>query len=210
MYLSIRYQYLLIGLCFVKPKSIIEVGLAKGVRAYQMIQLAMKYNASVSYCGYDVFDTKDQDWHKLVGNGKKVESKLKIEKRLKTLTSNVKLVEGMTKDTLWTSPNSADFVWLDGDHRLESIRKDFESLKNSKVIVFDDYYTTQEHNGFSIEDFGCNKIVEKLNHEEIFISPRTKKYPEIRVVFWSKDKNLIKSIKELLTDIKKVKKFFSI
>ena len=41
----------------------------------------------------------------------------------------------MTQDTLWPAPNSADFVWLDGDHRLESIRKDFESLKNSKVVV---------------------------------------------------------------------------
>ena len=210
MHLSIRYQYLLIGLCFVKPKSIIEVGLAKGVRSYQMIQLAKKYNASVKYCGYDVFDSKDQSWHKLVGNGKKVESKLKIEKRLKTLTPNIKLVEGMTQDTLWPAPNSADFVWLDGDHRLESIRKDFESLKNSKVVVFDDYYTSQEHDGFSIENFGCNKIVEKLDQEEIFITPKTKKYPEIRIVFWSKDKKLIRSINELLSDLEKVKKFFSI
>ena len=210
MHLSIRYQYLLIGLCFVKPKSIIEVGLANGVRAYQMIQLAQKYNKSVSYCGYDVFDTKSQNWHKLVGNGKKVDSKLSIEKKLKSLTNNVQLVEGMTQDTLWITPNNADFVWLDGDHRLESIKKDFESLKKSKVVVFDDYYTTEEHDGFNIEDFGCNRIIENLDQEEIFITPKTKKYPEIRIVFWSKDKTLIKSIAELLSDLNKIKKYLSI
>ena len=59
MFLNSRYQYLLLGLCIVAPKSIIEVGLARGIRAFQMIQLAKKYNPDVKYTGYDVFDTKD-------------------------------------------------------------------------------------------------------------------------------------------------------
>ena len=33
----------------------------------------------------------------------------------------------------------------------ESIKKDYEALKESKVIVFDDYYTKGEHNGFKID-----------------------------------------------------------
>ena len=59
MFLNNRYQYLLLGLCFLKPKSIIEIGLAQGVRAYKMIQLAKKYNSNVKYIGYDLFDTKN-------------------------------------------------------------------------------------------------------------------------------------------------------
>ena len=208
MFLNSRYQYLLLGLCIVAPKSIIEVGLARGIRALQMIQLAKKYNPDVKYTGYDVFDTKDSEWHKLVGNGKKVEAKLVIEKKLKTLTNNLNLIQGMTSDTLWPHPNKADYVWLDGDHRLISIKKDYESLKESKVIVFDDYYSSGEHDGFHIEKYGCNKIVEDFDENQIFITPETKELPNIRIVFWSKDILLINKLKSCLTNRDEIKKIF--
>ena len=209
MFLNSRYQYLLLGLCIVAPKSIIEVGLAKGIRAFQMVQLAKKYNPDVKYTGYDVFDTKDPSWHRLVGNGKKVVSKLIIEKKLKILTNNISLVQGMTSDTLWPYPNKADYVWLDGDHRLNSIKKDFEALKESKVIVFDDYYSTEEHNGFHIKKYGCNKIVETFDENEIFITPETKDLPNVRIVFWSKDILLISKLKKYLTNKDKIKQYLS-
>ena len=209
MFLNSRYQYLLLGLCIVAPKSIIEVGLSRGIRALQMVQLAKKYYPSVKYTGYDVFDTKDSNWHRLVGNGKKVEGKSIIEKKLKTLTININLIQGMTSDTLWPHPNKADFVWLDGDHRLESIRKDFESLKESKVIVFDDYYSTGEHDGFHIEKYGCNKIVEDFDENQIFITPETKELPNVRVVFWSKNILLINKLKNYLTNKDKIKQYLS-
>ena len=209
MFLNNRYQYLLLGLCFLKPRSIIEIGLAQGVRAYQMIQFAKKYNSNVKYTGYDVFDTKNEQWHRLVGNGKKVASKAEIKKQLSKVTSNIELIEGMTSDTLWTKKNKADFVWLDGDHRLESIRKDYEALKESKVIVFDDYYTNEEHDGFHINEYGCNKIIEKFDKNEIFISSETKTFPNIRIVFWSKDKSLIYELKNFLSDKEKIKSYLS-
>jgi hypothetical protein len=207
MFLNSRYQYLLLGLCIVAPKSIIEVGLARGIRAFQMIQLAKKYNPDVKYTGYDVFDTKDSEWHKLVGNGKKVEAKLVIEKKLRTLTNNLNLIQGMTSDTLWPHSNKADYVWLDGDHRLISIKKDYESLKESKVIVFDDYYSSGEHDGFHIEKYGCNKIVEDFDENQIFITPETKELPNIRIVFWSKDISLINKLKSCLTNRDEIKKY---
>ncbi len=210
MFLNSRYQYLLLGLCIVAPKSIIEVGLARGIRAFQMIQLAKKYHPDIKYTGYDVFDTKDANWHRLVGNGKKVEAKSIIEKNLKSLSNNINLFEGMTSETLWPYTNKADYVWLDGDHRLESIKKDFEALKESKVIVFDDYYSTGEHDGFHIENYGCNKIVETLNINEIFITPETKDLPNIRVVFWSKDIFLINKLKKCLSDSNEIKKIIKL
>ena len=207
MFINSRYQYLLLGLCIVKPVSIIEIGLARGIRAFQLIQLAKKFNLDVEYTGYDVFDTKDANWHKLVGNGKKVESKLVIEKKLKTLTHNVKLIQGMTSETLWPKPHRADYVWLDGDHRLDSIKKDFEALKESKVIVFDDYYSTGEHDGFHIEKYGCNKIVETFDENKIFITPKTKELPNVRIVFWLNDILLINKLKYCLTNIAEIKKY---
>jgi hypothetical protein len=210
MFLISRYQYLLLGLCIVSPKSIIEVGLSRGIRAFQMIQFAKKYNSDIEYTGYDVFDTKDANWHKLVGNGKKVEAKSVIEKNLKVLTNNIQLVQGMTSETLWPHPNKADYVWLDGDHRLESIKKDFEALRESKVIVFDDYYPTGEHEGFHIDKYGCNKIIETLDENEIFITPKTKDIPNVRIVFWSKDILLINKIKDYLTNSDKIKQYLSL
>ena len=209
MTLNIRYQYLLLGVVLTKPKSIIEIGLAQGERAYQMIQLASKYETNVRYTGYDVFDTKNPTWHKIVGNGKQVASKEVIEGRLSKLTSNISLIEGMTSETLWLNPKKADYVWLDGDHRVDAIEKDFEAVKKSRVIVFDDFYVNGEHGGFTIDKFGCNKIVETFDQDQIFISPETKKFPNIRIVFWSQDKSIIKSLKYYLTDINNMKEYLS-
>ena len=126
MFLSNRYQYLLLGLCFLKPRSIIEIGLAQGVRAYQMVQFALKYNSNVKYTGYDVFDTKNDQWHKLVGNGKKVSSKAEIKKQLNKLTTNIELIEGMTANTLWTKKNKAN------DSKSEDKTKTIQELDREK------------------------------------------------------------------------------
>ena len=209
MSLNIRYQYLLIGVTLTKPKSIIEIGLAQGERAYQMIQLASKYKANVRYTGYDVFHTKNSSWHRMVGNGKQVASKEVIKSLLNNLSKNISLIEGMTSETLWLNPQKADYVWLDGDHRVEAIQKDFEALKKSRVIVFDDYYVNGEHDGFTVDKFGCNKIVDNLDKDQVFISPETKKLPNIRILFWSKDRSIIKKLKYYLTDINYMKDYLS-
>ena len=67
-------------------------------------------------------------------------------------------------------------------------------LYKIKIIVFDDYYTTEEHDSFHINEYGCNKIIEKFDENEI-ISSETKTFPNIRIVFWSKDKSLINELK---------------
>ena len=72
----IRYDYLIESIHIIKPQKIIEIGLAQGLRSFQMIKEAKIFNKEIEYCGYDVFDTKDQNWHKMVGNGKKVSSQL--------------------------------------------------------------------------------------------------------------------------------------
>lgn len=113
----------------------------------------------------------------------------------------------MTSETLWPKPHRADYVWLDGDHRLDSIKKDFEALKESKVIVFDDYYSTGEHDGFHIEKYGCNKIVETFDENKIFITPKTKELPNVRIVFWSNDILLINKLKYCLTNRAEIKKY---
>ena len=196
----IRYDYLIESIHIIKPKKIIEIGLAQGLRSFQMIKEAKIFNKEIEYCGYDVFDTKDQNWHKMVGNGKKVSSQLDIQRLLMPLDANIKFFPGMTSETLWKNHNIADFVFIDGDHRIEAIEKDFNSVKNSKVIIFDDYYITGEHNNFTIDKYGCNHILKSLPQKEIFISPRTSKFPDVRVAFWSKELTIIDNLKKQFSD----------
>ena len=82
-------------------------------------------------------------------------------------------------------------------------------VKQSKVIVFDDYYSTGEHDGFHIEKYGCNKIIEIFDENEIFITPETKDLPNVRIVFWSKDILLINKLQNYLTNRDKIKQYLS-
>jgi len=96
----IRYDFLIDSIDIIKPKKIIEIGLAQGLRSFQMIKQAFIFNKEIDFCGYDVFDTKDENWHKIVGNGKKVFSQSYIQKLLMPLNANIKFYPGMTCDTL--------------------------------------------------------------------------------------------------------------
>ena len=62
--LNSRYDYMLATVPILKPK-IIEVGIARGIRASQLIRLSKNFNSEINYIGYDVFDTKDDKFHEL-------------------------------------------------------------------------------------------------------------------------------------------------
>lgn len=189
---KMRYEYLIDLVEFLQPKSIIEIGVAEGVNAKKMLE---KCSGSTLYTGYDVFDFSDKAFHEMVGNGKRVKSKDEIYSDLISLTPNVTLHQGMTKDTLWPTGDKADLVWLDGDHRIEAIRQDFLAVQESKVVVFDDFYITDQGN-WSKQEYGCNKLVEELG--EIVITPPTKKFADIRLAIWSQDHSTIKAIDALI------------
>ena len=130
-----RYGYLREACEVLKPSSICEIGIAKGDNARAMLNAS---GNNPRYVGYDVFDTMDESFHTLVGNGKKVFSVEGIENRVKEFTNDYELVEGMTQDTLHGQNHKFDFVFIDGDHRIAEIIKDFEAVQESDVIVFDD------------------------------------------------------------------------
>ena len=75
---NIRYEYLIDSIHIIKPKKIIEIGLAQGLRSYQMAKEAKIFNSEIEFSGYDVFDTKDTKWHNMVGNAKTVSSQIEI------------------------------------------------------------------------------------------------------------------------------------
>tara|TARA_E500000318_G_scaffold25242_3_gene25262 strand:+ start:2747 stop:3325 length:579 start_codon:yes stop_codon:yes gene_type:complete len=189
---SMRYEYLIDVVKVVKPETIIEIGVAKGANAAKMINAA---GFNVEYIGFDVFDWSDKEWHKLVGNGKKVLDEDTIRAKLEPLCSQVDLVKGFTQETLWAKDYKADLVFIDGDHRASMIMGDHKAVEGSKVIVFDDYYTAP-NGDFAPPDFGCNVLVDELDWK--IITPATSKADNIRLAIWTDDKDLRNKLEEVV------------
>jgi len=189
---SMRYEYLIDVVKVVKPETIIEIGVAKGANAAKMINAA---GFNVEYTGFDVFDWSDKEWHKLVGNGKKVLDEDTIRAKLEPLCSQVDLVKGFTQETLWARDYKADLVFIDGDHRASMIIGDHKAVEGSKVIVFDDYYTAP-NGDFAPPDFGCNVLVDELDWK--IITPATSKADNIRLAIWTDDKDLRNKLEEVI------------
>lgn len=189
---SMRYEYLIDVVKVVKPETIIEIGVAKGANAAKMISAA---GFNVEYTGFDVFDWSDKEWHKLVGNGKKVLDEDTIRAKLEPLCSQVDLVKGFTQETLWAKDYKADLVFIDGDHRASMIIGDHKAVEGSKVIVFDDYYTAP-NGDFAPPDFGCNVLVDELDWK--IITPATSKADNIRLAIWTDDKDLRNKLEEVI------------
>ena len=51
-----RYSIILSTIFYYRPKSIIEIGVYRGVRAKEMIQAAQIFNKNIEYFGFDLFE----------------------------------------------------------------------------------------------------------------------------------------------------------
>ena len=137
-------------------KFIGEIGTHKGGTAKQFIELFSPRVKKLTYYGYDVFDADSPDinLHKKERNGKAPAALKAAEatlNKMKLLHKNLnyKLFKGYTTDTLEST--AFDFVYIDGGHSYETVKHDYEKVKNSKIIVFDDVKIT-----------GVNKFINEL------------------------------------------------
>jgi hypothetical protein len=142
---------------------------------------ALKHRAKVHYAGYDVFSTKDEDFHRRVFNGKGAVSKRFVHDRLESISAEspsftFELIEGETASTLHGRSVRADFAFIDGDHRLEIIDRDYAAVAKSRVIVFDDFYDESSVQGQELSrQFGCNELVARL--KDVTILPLADTFP---------------------------------
>lgn len=123
--------------------SVGEIGTHSGKTASQILNYLLSKNNQVTYTGYDLFEeandltNKDEVNGKGVGSYERAVSKLnKLKKRYPNFEYN--LIKGNTKDTL--TPIKFDFVYIDGGHSYETVKHDYTMVKDSKIIVFDDYH----------------------------------------------------------------------
>ena len=157
-----RYAQLLLIVFFKRPKSIVEIGIYKGKRSKQLIEVARIFNDKINYFGFDLFDLFNRkiDIKEL---SKAPNSENDIKKRLSKL-ANVKLFKGFTYKTLPTFNKKIDLIFIDGGHSIKTIANDWYYVKKmmhkNTNVIFDDYYSSNKR---IIKKFGCNNIVNQLS-----------------------------------------------
>lgn len=159
-----KYAQLLVLIDEVQPKTIVEIGTWNGKTAYDMCGKALKHNSVLHYIGYDLFEDADDDINERELNVKRPAALEGVENTLRKLQEvyldfTFELIKGDTNETL--EHHVVDFVFVDGGHSIETIRNDYEHVKDSKMIVFDDYYIPDD-DGFlpDLEKFGANTLID--------------------------------------------------
>lgn len=170
-----RYNDLLKIIELTKPRSFVETGTWKGHNAVRMLTIARQYCDKPQYVGYDLFEDATPETDELEFNLKEhptiAGAYAKILK--KCPWAEVNLIKGDTRATLRSI--TADLAFIDGGHSLETIRHDYEALKHSRVVVFDDYYTRDENGEMpDITKFGCNELLKDKQHLVIHSQDRVR------------------------------------
>jgi predicted O-methyltransferase YrrM len=151
----------------VKPKRLLEVGTWNGDRALQFAKLS----PGMEYVGFDLFETASDETDKIEKNVKKHFSRDEVSKKLGNGGLPNRLYRGDSKEQLRLyveeyGPGSADFIYIDGGHSVETIKADLEAslvaIKKGGVIVMDDYYTDMPKE--ELERFGAQAVLDGIEH----------------------------------------------
>lgn len=164
--MPLRYSRLVEFVREVKPKLIVEVGTCRGANALPMLEEAGKYHR-VHYIGFDLFDFSDATLHTMEHNVKPpmdISQAIAMFEHYKDkLNFAYELVAGNTKETLHRKFIRADFAFIDGGHSYATVKGDYEALKDTPLIILDDFYAVDEEGKIPSEEFcGVNKLVSEI------------------------------------------------
>jgi len=171
--MATRYAQLLSLIAETRPQKIIEVGVHRAYRAVMMAEEALKHSQNVEYVGYDVFENETESFHAEAMNGKGVAPESIARAALRSLTQrhgadrfSFRLIIGDTRRTLAGTRQHADFVFIDGDHRLATIRTDYDAVRTARCVVFDDFLIAGPH-GESPDTsvYGANLLIQELRDD---------------------------------------------
>lgn len=179
-----RTQHLLDLIRLHRPRTITEVGVAKGQTAISMIVNAARYQPEIEYHGFDLFaEGFDDDTRKREFQGKQPHSYDQVCEALDKVASMLRgfnvvlrwhLHRGPTSQTLLDSNArsalAADLVYLDGGHSVETIEQDLRALLGkAKTIVLDDFYHDRPLE--FLARWGCNTVVQKVVPKDFAFLP---------------------------------------
>lgn len=171
------------------PQNICEIGTHNGQSAFQFVDYLWPRVKRLHYTGYDLFEDADQELTKFEHNGKGPGSfKLAhrgLEKRQQKYGKrfSFELIRGNTKQTL-TEPKIFDFVYIDGGHSYDTVMHDYSMVKDSTVIVFDDYQITEVAKAI-------NDIKSTIKDYEVIeiVNPERPKRKQILMTKWDNEKH---------------------
>lgn len=121
-------------------KTICEIGSHNGRSSVQIVKMICELGHKPHYVGYDLFDSATKENHKFEDNGKgtgNIKSVIKRFKKISNFKFTYEFVKGNTWDTLNTS-KKFDFAYIDGGHSYETVKHDYEMLKETPYILLDD------------------------------------------------------------------------
>jgi predicted O-methyltransferase YrrM len=156
-----------------QPRTIVEIGVHRGIRARKMCEAV---DGPVHYIGYDVFETMGEAFQEAALNGKGEPTEAAARARLDELKRHkhdftYEFIVGDTRETLHGKEVEADLVFIDGDHRIEAIIGDFLAVADSKVIALDDWYKPGKNGALpDLQKFGAN-IIGSLHDGHIEVLP---------------------------------------
>ena len=167
-----RYQQILQLILHYRPSNIVETGTWNGGRAIQMATAAFQYTNVVKYYGFDLFEDATEETDAREFNTKPHNSMEAVEKRLQEFADKMKqegkkfsfkLYKGDTKETLSQCKEikSADFAYIDGGNSYETSKSDFENLKHTPVIVFNNYFSKDSKERIPKND-SVNRLVKEI------------------------------------------------
>tara|TARA_Y100000590_G_scaffold442750_1_gene571258 strand:- start:465 stop:1094 length:630 start_codon:yes stop_codon:yes gene_type:complete len=164
-----------------KPLNVLEVGVFQGVTSRNICEkLKIIHGDRFSFTGIDLFEdtSKDLDKKEMTSKHNKLSNPLKhllfniilkkdlnsidaVNGLLKKFGASIKLLKGLSEIQLTKFDlEKIDFVFLDGGHSYETVRKDLDliisKLKKSKIIICDDYDQV---------DYGVKKAVDELKEK---------------------------------------------
>ena len=177
-----RYDQLTNALAVATCRTLVEIGTWNGVRARDLVRAALRRSPRVTYHGFDLFEMLT-DSELEAELSKRPPSRADVENGLRALRQRVRrgglltpwrkrdfdfaLHQGYTRETLPAFRQEhpdfrADFIWIDGGHKVETIATDWEQcsqmVANDGAVYLDDYYGDK---GLA-EQFGCNQLIERL------------------------------------------------
>lgn len=136
-----RYDHLIELVKKHQPRTIVEVGVHRGLRAFKM---CAEVQGPVHYIGYDVFEHESPAFQEAALNGKGIPMEAVARDRLDKLKARkadftYEFRIGDTRETLHGQRVQCDFAFIDGDHRVDAVIGDFQAI-DAPVIVCDDFY----------------------------------------------------------------------
>ena len=163
-----RYANLLQIIYKNKAQRILEIGTYNGVHASEMIEVSKVFYPAqtIEYFGFDIFEPLTEEKFKQEFS-KQPPALREVQAKLNETKVNIHLYKGDTRSTLSQTKKrlgQIDCVFIDGGHSNETIRSDWNNVKDlmgeKTVVIFDDYYTNTEA---EIEGVGCQNLIDSLN-----------------------------------------------